>query len=209
MSENDDLNKQLHDLNSVLAFLKYSKNSPFAGIPTAYQDVVLGALLDGDCSDMVAIDVNGQQGPPGPPGPPGPQGEQGVQGEPGPPGEQGIQGEQGPPGPQGDQGIQGEPGPQGPPGELIIPVVIVTETPYNAAADDYYIGVNVISPSVINLPAGPIGKIYVVKDISGTADTNPITIQDVTTIDGAATAVINTAYGSLTFIFNGIEWSLV
>jgi hypothetical protein len=30
-----------------------------------------------------------------------------------------------------------------------------------------------------------------------------------TTIDGAASSTINSAYGSSTFIFNGTEWNIV
>ena len=88
----------------------------------------------------------------------------------------------------------------------------VTTTPYNALASDYYIAMNVPSPSTVNLPLGPTGKVYIVKDTAGLAGAptnNTITISDTATIDGAATALINTNYGSLTFIFNGTEWNIV
>jgi len=50
-----------------------------------------------------------------------------------------------------------------------------------------------------------------VKDCFGAAATNPITIQGTggQLVDGAATATINTNYGSLQFVFNGAGWSIV
>ena len=56
-----------------------------------------------------------------------------------------------------------------------------------------------------------VGKIFIVKDVAGQAGAptnNTITIIDVTTIDGAALALINSDYGSLSFIFNGTEWNI-
>jgi hypothetical protein len=110
----------------------------------------------------------------------------------------------GPPGPQGPQGTPGSPGTPG-----LVPVTNVTTTPYDALLTDYMIAVNVQGPSSVVLPASPTGTVFIVKDTSGTASTNPITITASTTIDGAANAIINTDYGSLTFIFNGTEWNIV
>jgi hypothetical protein len=52
--------------------------------------------------------------------------------------------------------------------------------------------------------------VYVVKDCGGDASVNAITIQGTggELIDGAATAVVNTNFGSLTFVFNGTEWNI-
>jgi hypothetical protein len=59
------------------------------------------------------------------------------------------------------------------------------------------------------LPASVTGKVFIVKDAAGVAAINPITVTTTgANIDGAASAVINTNYGSLTFIFNGIEWNI-
>ena len=62
----------------------------------------------------------------------------------------------------------------------------------------------------ITLPTGVLGTVYVVKDCGGAAGTNAITIQGTggELIDGAATAVVNTNFGSLTFVFNGTEWNV-
>jgi hypothetical protein len=119
----------------------------------------------------------------------------------------GIPGPQGPPGPPGPQGPQGPQGDPGIPG--LVPVTIVTTTPYLADLTDYYLPVTLAVPGSVVLPAAPTGTVFVVKDISGTANINPITITASTTIDGAASATINSPYGSLTFIFNGVEWNIV
>jgi hypothetical protein len=59
------------------------------------------------------------------------------------------------------------------------------------------------------LPVSPTGTVFIVKDAAGVASINPITVTaTASTIDGAASAIINTNYGSLTFIFNGIEWNI-
>jgi hypothetical protein len=110
----------------------------------------------------------------------------------------------------GTPGPAGPPGPPGPPGTPgLVPVTIITTTPYAAALTDYYLAVDVAGPASIVLPVAPVGTVFVVKDIDGDANTNPITITASTTIDGAASATINSPYGSLTFIFNGTEWNII
>ncbi len=63
----------------------------------------------------------------------------------------------------------------------------------------------------VTLPASPLtGWIYIVKDGKGDANTNNITVSPASgTIDGAATKVINTAYGVLRVVYNGTEWSAI
>lgn len=111
------------------------------------------------------------------------------------------------PGPPGPQGPIGPAGPPGTPG--LVPVTIATATPFNVATTDYFIGVNVASPTSIILPVSPTGTVFIVKDIDGDSSTNPITITASTTIDGAASATIDSPYGSLQFVFNGTEWNIV
>lgn len=113
----------------------------------------------------------------------------------------------GPPGPVGPQGPQGVQGPPGTPG--LVPLTNVTTTPYLVPLTDYTIAVNVAAPSSLVLPVAPTGTVFIVKDSSGNASINPITISASSTIDGSADATINTDYGSLTFIFNGTEWNIV
>lgn len=109
-------------------------------------------------------------------------------------------------------GPQGPAGPQGPPGTPgLVPVTNVTTTPFNVLLGDYFLAVNVASPSSIVLPIGaPIGTVFIVKDTSGLAATNNITISAPTsTIDGVATYVININYASVTLVRTSTEWSVV
>lgn len=130
-------------------------------------------------------------------------------GTPGATGATGATGPIGPTGATGPVGATGATGATGPAGGLIVPVTVVTTTPYNALLTDYAIEVNVAAPSSVVLPVAPIGTVFIVKDISGLASTNPITVTASTTIDGAASATINANYGSITLIFNGTEWNIV
>ena len=112
----------------------------------------------------------------------------------------------GPPGPP------GPPGPEGPPGTPgLVPTTIVTTTPFTATVDDYFLAVNVAAPASIVLPISPAGTVFIIKDIDGDADSNPITITDIAgaLIDGFATALINVPYGALQLVFNGTQWNIV
>lgn len=53
--------------------------------------------------------------------------------------------------------------------------------------------------AAVTLPAGAVGKQITVKDVSGDASSNPITVSG-GTIDGEANYVIATDYGAATFI---------
>jgi len=106
----------------------------------------------------------------------------------------------------------GPPGPQGPPGTPgLIPVTNITTTPFNVLLGDYFLAVNVAAASSIVLPIGaPIGTVFIVKDVSGDASTNNITITAPgDTIDGAASYVINIDYASVTLVQTATEWSVV
>lgn len=116
-----------------------------------------------------------------------------------------ITGTEGPPGPPGPAGPIG---PEGPPGSLVVPVTTVEED-YTALPTDYFIAVITGDAYTITLPAGPDGTTFIVKDVLGDASANPITVVDAGLIDGAASAIINTDFGSLTFIYNNGAWSIV
>jgi len=95
----------------------------------------------------------------------------------------------------------------------VFPVIVVTTSPYLATSSDTFIGVNNtgLVPFSVVLPANPVtGKFYFIKDVSGTAALHNITVTAVGhTIDGSASALINTNYGSITLVFNGVQWSIV
>lgn len=92
-----------------------------------------------------------------------------------------------------------------------VTVTNVTTPTYTALATDYFICVDTATaPVTITLPTGILGTVYIVKDCSGDAATNPITIQGTggQLVDGSI-ATINSPYGSISFVFNGTEWSIV
>jgi hypothetical protein len=103
----------------------------------------------------------------------------------------------------GNQIISGNPSP--------VTVTNVTTPTYTALATDYMICVDTSTNAVtITLPTGILGTVYMVKDCSGDANTNNITIQGTggQLVDGSS-ATINSPYGSIQLIFNGSEWSIV
>lgn len=92
-----------------------------------------------------------------------------------------------------------------------VTVTDVTTPTYTALATDYFLCVDTATaPVTITLATGILGTVYVVKDCSGDAATNNITIQGTggQLVDGS-TATINSPYGSISLIFNGTEWSIV
>jgi len=96
---------------------------------------------------------------------------------------------------------------------LLSPVTVtdVATATYTALATDYFLCVLTVGPVTITLPTGILGTVYIVKDCGGLAATNPITVQGTggQLVDGSASATVNTNFGSLTFIFDGTEWSIV
>ncbi len=121
------------------------------------------------------------------------------------------QGGVGPPGPPGPQGETGPQGPQGEPGSLSnVPVTLIDTETYAAAATEYFLGVIYSGETTITLPAGTLGKVFVVKDSVGDAETNPITITTTgSTIDGSASYIIDIDWASISLVYNGIEWNVV
>jgi hypothetical protein len=115
---------------------------------------------------------------------------------------------QGPPGPPGPQGPQGPVGPPGTPG--LVPVTDVLDATYTATATDYFLCVLTIAQVVITLPPGITGTVYIIKDCSGNASpSSPIIVQGTAQNVDIGTATINTPFGSITAVFNGVDWSIV
>lgn len=90
--------------------------------------------------------------------------------------------------------------------------VTSTAISYSALVTDYIIAVtSTAAARTITLPAASSnnnGQIYIVKDTSGAANVNNISIvvSGGGNIDGAATATISSAYGSLNLFSNGTQW---
>ena len=92
-------------------------------------------------------------------------------------------------------------------------VVLTATTPYVAAGSDYFIGSDCSGGvTTVQLPDAPAtGKIFVVKDYTGNAAANNITVTTVggvVLIDGAATYPLNTNYEAVQVIFNGTSYSV-
>lgn len=93
-----------------------------------------------------------------------------------------------------------------------------TATSYVALRTDYYIGVtNTAAARTITLPntgsttlAPFIGQVFIIKDESGAAGTNNITVTpNGGNIDGAASYVINTNYGRVEILFDGTNYFVI
>lgn len=85
-------------------------------------------------------------------------------------------------------------------------------TNYGAQLTDYYIGCT--AGITVTLPLGATltaGKQYVIKDESGTAAVNHITIQPYTgnLIDGQTSLIFVINYGAVTLYWTGATWSIV
>ena len=93
------------------------------------------------------------------------------------------------------------------------PVRIATTTPDTVLATDSIVSYQLAAPGpvAVALPAGVLGTTYYLKDGTGDASTNPITItpDGAETIDDAATATINTNYGALTIVYTGAKWEII
>ena len=91
--------------------------------------------------------------------------------------------------------------------------VSVTGATYSAKAGDRVIGVNRAGAVTVTLPTAQLrkGRVYTVKDESGAAATNNITVATAgsETIDGSATDVINVNYESKSYYSNGTNWFIL
>lgn len=63
------------------------------------------------------------------------------------------------------------------PYEVVYNTTLVTTPTYTVNDSDYYVGVNYAGPTTITLPSSPnSGRMLIIKDESGNASTNPITV---------------------------------
>jgi hypothetical protein len=92
-------------------------------------------------------------------------------------------------------------------GTSVIKVKTVTAD-YTATADDEYIGVNSTSPVTITLPAGIVGRTYIITDEHG-AGAGLITVQGTGEFINGTTAEIAIPYSSITVVFNSGMWHII
>lgn len=90
----------------------------------------------------------------------------------------------------------------------------VTTNSSSLSATNTYVGVNFAGAVTINLPSGSSvvqGKYMLIKDESGNASTNNITVlaNGTDKIDGQSSAILALNYGSITVIWNTNHWSII
>lgn len=97
------------------------------------------------------------------------------------------------------------------PGPNLLQRTTVADVAYSITLNDYLVAYTSLSSGrTATLPSavGISGQIVIVKDEAGSANSNNITIATSSsqTIDGAATKVISTAYGSVRLYSDGANW---
>jgi hypothetical protein len=92
---------------------------------------------------------------------------------------------------------------------------IVTTTPYNVLNTDEVLFINVAGPASVVLPSSGSDedkkRSFYIKDYSGLAKTNPITITSAggKTVDGSTFAILNVGYSHIQVIYDGINWKII
>jgi len=87
--------------------------------------------------------------------------------------------------------------------------VVAPAGSYNYLSEDAALISHTGTATVILPLTPPSGTVARVKDFSGNAATQNITVSTGELIDGSATYVINTNYGELTVAFTGTTWWIV
>lgn len=91
-------------------------------------------------------------------------------------------------------------------------LTMVSSTPYAVQASDVYLSVDTSVPRTIQLPdSSTSGKYFVIKDRTGQATSNNMTITTVggiVEIDGSTTYTMNQNYGSASFVWNGTSYEV-
>jgi hypothetical protein len=98
-------------------------------------------------------------------------------------------------------------------GTTFLHYTLVNTTPYVVVSTDDYLGVDCSGGAIqVNLPNAPAtGRVFIIKDSTGSAAGNHITITTVSglvNIDGAHTFVMNTAYEAISVLFNGATYEV-
>lgn len=87
----------------------------------------------------------------------------------------------------------------------------VTSPAATLLSNSTYVGMNVASAATLTLPQGVTGRQVIIKDESGLAASNPITVagDSGVTIDGQPSWLMNLNYGSLHLIYGATQWHIV
>lgn len=95
------------------------------------------------------------------------------------------------------------------PHDIVYTTHLVTTSSYTLDSDDYYVGVNYAGPTTITLPTTLVssGRTVIIKDESGAAETNPITV--VGTVDNDAGGfIIQINNGAIQMIYRD-GWRII
>ncbi len=93
-----------------------------------------------------------------------------------------------------------------------VATVVTKTTNYNITTSDYIILCNHSLTMTLTLPAPASGRIFVIKDMSGNAESQPITLARNASekIEGiAASRLLNTSWGKWTAVSDGVDWFFV
>jgi hypothetical protein len=94
------------------------------------------------------------------------------------------------------------------PHDIVYTTKLVTTSTYTVTSDDYYVGVNYAGATTITLPTSPSsGRMIIVKDESGNAETNPITVAG--TVDNDAGGFIIQINNGATQLIYRNGWRIV
>ncbi len=98
-------------------------------------------------------------------------------------------------------------------GTTTLTYTLVNTTPYVVLTTDEYLGVDCSGGAItIQLPNAPsTGRVFIIKDKTGSAVANNITVTTVggvVLIDGATTFAMNSAYEAIQVIFNGTSYEI-
>ena len=94
------------------------------------------------------------------------------------------------------------------PHDIVYTTTLVTTPTYTPSDSDYYIGVNYAGPTTITLPlTSSSGRMIIIKDESGLAETNPITVQG--TVDNDAGGFIIQINNGATQLIYRNGWRIV
>ena len=93
--------------------------------------------------------------------------------------------------------------------KIFYETITVTAPAYTITNEDFYVGVNYAGPVTITLPATMYnGRMYFIKDESGQAAVNPITVQG--TIDNDAGGIIIAQNnGGVQLIYSNNSWRII
>lgn len=97
-------------------------------------------------------------------------------------------------------------------GQIVTTRTITTNLTLDTTTKDYIVFCNQSGSISITFPAPVNGRVFIIKDISGTAQTNTITMvrNGSEKIEGiAASKLLQTNWGSWTFTTNGTDWFMV